>query len=1385
MASIFDDLSPDSREVGNTGLHMYDADTSYDEKGQGYRTQGIQAFEVDKLTPEGLVEGELGGQIATDETVRALNAMGYTNPVFSDEKDVTGKRIIVDYTDNAGRSWRREQAASSMAPVGAGYDPFSSLSFSTKFRDLMKTANDYEDKESDIAAKNIAEFVKNEAQHEQQFKRAQDMAGEAYSRRMSAFAWAKQQGWSDFQAKQLADKTVEGIHEDLADLQKSGVDTTGESTQTWTDSFGTGLNGLYEGARGIQSLIGAKLGIESMEAAGEGGVLRNRAEIADRGRLLLDYKDVDSFGTAMEFLGNNLFMSMPYLGLTAASALAAPLVVPGAMATAVGGVGAITGTVGTTVAAGLAIGPAAVYTGQAWNEMGDQIKDKEGATRSASIAIMTGVTQAVLDRLGYAGIFSKSKASKSLLKEAAEKLAKDPLKLKDLGITAGQAMDAVMNMTRREVAGLAGDVAAKAKSQMDARLVFTKMLKKAGIGAGSEGTTEALQEAVAAIGADIGSGQPVDWEDVLDRSIQGAVAGAALGGALTIPGSATDTVAWANVAWGASPMDVNMQSISAKFSEEEAQRNYDQAYEAGREAGMMPDEAAEYAERYRYVPRLDQARDAIVNASADALETIDDQSARHEQRLKDRTTSEVIVETLSSAPALWRGATRWIFNTDLQTKYRSARILADMFGGNLQKIFSGASYENFKHHLVTKYKNMVSIPDNYYLELNDGKTASYSQKRVISDNFYKTVQTLIKDPKNLDENGNLRIDAIPDGPYKATYQKMVTELQALADKMLDDQLEAGADINKLTNYLLRYKAVDKGAINKNKEKFISTLVAQTDMTEAQARQTTEQILNNDQIFDIDDGFSVVRGGPVPGSHKKRSINMAENEAFAEFMERDVFANASQAAKAAARFVGHRKFVGKNGEVVSKLLARMRQEGATEEETDKIAYQMRNYLDAESGNYKRPTSSFGKGLEKVQKNFMFFITLAGLPLATISSFVEAALTMRGLTSEQIFGKGKGLANFGREFAEMMSAGMDEVSKVPRTMTGMKGIETKYNTRGRRILYETGFYDWDVGAATTTGVSEVHSWQNRWLDIFFRATGLQGWTNFTRSVRASIAGDFMMDNLDIIMRHPEGEMDTNEVMEAKEKLRNIGLDYRAMIKYINGEIDPAKNKNQADAFNDMIRDAQFNFINEAVALPQSANRPLIYQDPRFALFNQFQGFVSTFTANHIPRLWGEYIKRGSPAMKYNTFALMATMIMLGFASQYLKDLIKHGKITHIFTEDDLPGLLSSNDYLDTAELLQRGVRSSGLLGTSERILDQFFPLYEDRADNVGEWLWNAGSGESAAISTVERLGRAGGKFLSGEGESGMYQTLKSAPVLGPFTALNKQIAKESWDFLGGNE
>ena len=105
-------------------------------------------------------------------------------------------------------------------------------------------------------------------------------------------------------------------------------------------------------------------------------------------------------------------------------------------------------------------------------------------------------------------------------------------------------------------------------------------------------------------------------------------------------------------------------------------------------------------------------------------------------------------------------------------------------------------------------------------------------------------------------------------------------------------------------------------------------------------------------------------------------------------------------------------------------------------------------------------------------------------------------------------------------------------------------------------------------------------------------------------------------------------------------------------------------------------------------------------------------------------------------------------------------------------------------DSAEYLQRGIRSSGLLGTGERVLDQFFPLYEQRSDTPGEWVWNTTSGESPALSNLKRLGRATGKALEGDIGEAARQAAKSTPGIGPFNKVTDLIGKtaSNWNFKG---
>ena len=245
-------------------------------------------------------------------------------------------------------------------------------------------------------------------------------------------------------------------------------------------------------------------------------------------------------------------------------------------------------------------------------------------------------------------------------------------------------------------------------------------------------------------------------------------------------------------------------------------------------------------------------------------------------------------------------------------------------------------------------------------------------------------------------------------------------------------------------------------------------------------------------------------------------------------------------------------------------------------------------------------------------------------------------------------------------------------------------------------------------------------------------------------------------------------TNEDVEAVDALTNLGIDVRRAVEINNMTPEQFADPAIQNEMEQMMRNATFNFINDAVVLPQAALRPLFYQDPRLALFTQFHGFISTFQANHLPKLYRQAFKGQTPSLKYNAFAVIASMIMLGFLSQYLKDLLKYGEDARTST---IAGELS------TGQWFQRGINSSGLLGTGERAINLVHPIYETRSSGPADWLWNTLVGESAGASKATTLLGGAANVLEGDTVKGTEKLLKGTP-LGPFTQDRKAVA--NWLF-----
>ena len=1073
-------------------------------------------------------------------------------------------------------------------------------------------------------------------------------------------------------------------------------------------AWDSGWTGVKENGWGMVELIGNKIGWEGLEDYAEGAKLGAQRDLAEQGEILQSYKDVDDIGDFVEYIGNMAALSLPYMAITAGGALLAPA------------------TGGLSLSA-----PAAVYAGQVWNEMGDtDEKDK-----SASLAITAGIGMAVLDRLGIAGIANTSVLSAAGRKEIIGELVKK-------GATQEVAEQQLLNATRLEAAKFMGDAATFAGRQLEAANIGRALLAQVAKGAAVEGTTEVAQETLGFFAAWQGSGDDWGsgnwtWESYTDRITEAAIAGSTLGAGFSVPATAFDAGQWADVALRQAPADLTKRSREQHHADA-------------------------LLERDGYIPtNLENAADAKVRATT----TTTDLQGRKNRHKQDRRS---FGEVVSDFPGLWRGANRFTLRDAVQDVSEAARKLAGLTDGSLYKIYNGESFETAKHLKLAKLKNFLKTPFQYEQMFGhkQGLINSKEASRKTSRDIYGAYEVLSGLPNNRTKNGNLNWDALLEHGYTreqvARLKSVDRDFRTFTDEVYKERKANDPEVGYVEDYAYRYRASDKAKIEANQQQHVQDLIKHFGVSREVAQDITDRMIYSADNYDV----ISTHGNFRPGSHKGRTLNLSDNKEYADkYMSNDIFHNLSSMAKATARHSAYNQYVGQDNEVVAQLIDDIENDllnagwapDDAQRETDRIASRMIDYFDAESGNFNRPTTDFGRRLQAWQRQIMLWTTIAGLPLATLSSLPEIFLIFRSNNETKIISE---LDKFAREGAEALHNIV---------------MDKDFESEGRQHLRNLGYFEWEVGAATVTGATEHTNKAKTFIDKFFRGIGLKQWTDYTRAVRASMAGDYVLNKLEILAEPTDQK--TNEQLEAEDALRNLGLNVpRVLATYNAGEVNSktydaaldetlfTDSKPYTDTeFNEVMDTAIFNFVNDAIVLPRAANRPLFYNDPRFALFTQFNGFISAFTAEILPKMYNDFWQGKTPSMKYNAFAIMMTMLMMGFMSQYLKDLMKYGKAT---------------PHLDTPDKVRRAINSSGLLGVFERPLDIIDPLYEERSDNTLDWAFDTFTGESPALSTVGRAVGVVDAAVSGEGERFVKRAGKITPLVGPFTGLHKGVA--DWTF-----
>ncbi len=1425
--------------AGSGGHRFIDGDTLVNEEGNLLRIQGLSAPEIRRLMDSGYLKpGTPGGLEATKQIEQLANEFGYNNVKYltNDKgeplRDVHGRQLV-RLTDDYGRDFTETLTRYGINKLSR----YSSEEEVDKYRWGMaqKSNNNLLDKPlNNFEKANVIldDTIKSEQWYDTEFAKAalneQELARLHADRQpgesLSAYAWRKKE------AATYTGSRVQQRHQDRT--------LDNKALHPWSESFDVGWNGVIEALYGAAELIGEKTGINWIETLGEKGIKRQREYLASKpelklnllkpvldeaGNVISNEWDINGIGEFFEYTGNMLAVSLPYMGVTAAGTLLSPMTGGTALATATG--------VGMARTAGLSMmAPVSMYTGMTWNDM-------EGDNKSATLAVAGGLTMSVLDRLGVTLLMGKMTGTllSPKYREAMARAFKN--KPENSNISMAQAREAVAQITRMEAAKLVGDAAKVAKDQLRYGNIIRSFAARAGIGFGIESHTEVGQELTQYLAATLGSDKPFDTVELHNRLVNAWVAGGTLGSAFSVPGTAYDAGAWADVKIRKAPAEAKRKSDESRMQQEEEAH----LHSYWKEGDTLPRDVkvGDIKEKYAHgkpltiqkiytdLKKSAQHREASRNAEIQTLQLqlsdpqlptdirtnilqklrelrnysgFEEKKVAGRKQLKDREIWQQVKDAAKSFPILWRGATKHFFK-DSAEKSPEVRHYAAGLGAFLHPVYAGEALENFKHNTLTFFKNQLGnivVGPNDSREFSEASLAkALGYKNIdrlgISKKVYNFYNALAIKDSNGKIIGSTPIDEIDWSTMpteiranKNFYLNLGKRLKEFSQRLLDEQknsrefyfnedgtvssIKTGKEFEAgfIENYIGRYRSIDKVKIEKDKEGFIKDLMSARNFSRREATNLADAILDNDEILDENTMFEVGKGVHIPSQHRQRKLNMADDPVLSKWMEQDLFMNISNAAKSAARYVTYQRFIGDNNEILNEGIEQAIESGSiSREEGNAHAAFIQDYLDGESGNYKKIES---QKIANLQKNLLVWTTLAGLPMATISSLVEYMMISRALTPEQINNVLKDSAN---EFAKAIWETMTTATPNMKWATSTEGQLAKEKRQAR--LKRLGYFSWDTGAAQTTGATENTFASRYFLDKYFRIILLQQWTDMTRNIRGAQADDFIMHHLGIIRdQRKSGALYDNEVQESEEHLRNLGINIEELLEIDDLPIIKPNDQTREEFLDNkrkgnerldrILADAEYNFINEAVALPGTANRPLFYQNPHLALFTQFQGFIATFTANHIPRMWGDYIKRGTPSMKYNAFAIMTLMIAMGFVSQYLKDLLKYQQ---------------ASPYLDHMEKLQRGLGASGMLGVAERPLNFFFPIYETSSSNIVEEVFHGIGGEAAAISNLSKVVTGAAQVVEGavsdsSMQPGLYKLLKGSPGTGPFNEFNKKVS-----------
>jgi hypothetical protein len=1129
---------------------LKDADTMQLDTGTTLRVPGINARESGKLKEDGFVPPQLGADTQTGLVRDIINQEGFTNPVLGTDKDVYN-RNLGELTDANGRRLSNRLLES-------GYvDPSTSVTsdqLNSMYLGRLDRAKRQAEGTQTIADKLLTDLNVERNQ------------GGVMAKRFTTTA------------KEFGAAVGEGTSSDYfagPAIIRPGEDRYGKATSNWDTGLDIGMANTKQGFFGAIDMLGTKTGISYLEELGKRNIKQQESILRDLPYLkspeAFDDKGnwkLDSFSKVIDYSVGTAAASAPQMVTSIVATMASPM----------------TGGASMSV-------PVATYTGQVWNAQ----KEK-----NATAAIMSGVTQAALDKLGLSGIASGA-ALKITDKATQAMVVKE---LMGRGVTAEAAEKMIIRSTQEAIKDVSDAMRSVAMKQNLGPAAIAGAIAK---GSASEGITEGLQEIAGYLGETVAIPESKeDWNKLQNRTMNAMAGGAILGGGLSGAGRTVATLANSS-----SP---TREGTDLQFREQ-------------------------YKERFG-TTNIPTVSEVIIKAEKNISSTSDTPSL---EKLAELETSKRAIEGVVSKTG----------------SFMKDKGLSSLFGKWSTVIMKGKDYSGEALAALstllgsTRAINGMSIDETQdILEANifknfgnkeemqsafGGMTTSKASTILAKPTVVSVIDRLVRQRRLTGSFDRLDIDA--DLGQDIVHKEGILLYAAKIDNLINDYNRAtGSDLSVAS--FIANRPLDKTLVSKNFNQFTRDIQDAFGISQAEASMMAQSVLNNGDVNSVEDSIDEwlnPDANRIKGKAEvEKAINNPEIKAkFAQYMSQDLLDNAYTLAAKGSAVATNKQFIGKDGSKLATLLQDSLNKGEiTEQEASFMAREIKDFLDMRAGKYNPITNEYARGALNLVN---FLSTVTSLPLAAVSSTVEFAQVYRNLNSPQSIKATRILLNtFGKEFGSLF-----------KELGESFGMKNSTASKHRRELSEAGFLR-EGGIGTRNDI--LSGYFQKWTEGFFKVTGLTSITAITRHAKLSIAADAINHWVDVAQG--KGTFTPQQIQDAKEHLIRIGVDLDFMT-----SIDKDTPQNEQRVLANLQAGA-YNFVNEAVVVPSQLNRPKFYSDPYLRLFTQFQGYTSTFTATTLPRLLGDLGKKGSDDQR-NAAATIAMMFALSMLALYIKDMIKYNE------------------------------------------------------------------------------------------------------------------------------